>query len=59
MFDIKKAKEEAEKEFAEEKAKIAKEKIKAKLKQLDTAKKVVANLQRELDDLYVDISQDL
>lgn len=59
MFDIKRAKEEAEKEFSEEKVKAAKEKIKAKLKQLDAARKIVSNLQRELDDLYVDISQDV
>lgn len=59
MFDINKAKAEAEKEFAEERMNDAKSKIKAKLKQLDAAKKVVANLQRELDDLYTVISQDL
>lgn len=59
MFDIKKAKDEAEREFMEEKVKAAKERIKTKLKSLDQAKKIVANLQRELDDLYIDISQDV
>lgn len=57
MFDIKKVKETAEKEYREEKEKEAKEKIKVKLKELDKAKQVVRNLERELDDLYLQISE--
>lgn len=59
MFDIKKAKEEAEKEIAEERVKKAKEKIKLKLREIDAAKKILANHQRELDDLYAELSQDV
>jgi UPF0288 family protein (methanogenesis marker protein 3) len=58
MFDIKKAKEEAEREIAEERVKRAKEKIKAKLREVEAAKKILANHQRELDDLYAELSQD-
>lgn len=48
--------EQAEKEVAEEKAKAAKEKIKVKLKDLDKAKLVVRNIERELEDLMIEIS---
>ena len=57
VFDIKKAKEEAAKELAEEKSGKAKEKIKSKMRELSTAKKVVANLERELEDLYIELTQ--
>jgi len=59
MFDIKKAKEEAEKEIAQEKGEKAKKRIKEKMAALDTAKKVVQNIERELDDLYVELGQSL
>lgn len=59
MFDIKKAQEEATKEFLDEKQKHAKERIKDKLKLLDKAELVVKNLRRELDDLYVELGQSL
>lgn len=55
MFDIKKAKAEAEKELSEERVKLAKEKIKSKLREIDRAEKIVVNLQRELEDLYVEL----
>lgn len=58
MIDIKQVKEEAEKEFRDEQMKKAKEKIKAKLKEKDNAKRVLANIERELDDLYIEIGQD-
>jgi len=58
MFDIKKVKTEAEKEFAEEKIKRAKERIKEKLKQRDQARKVLANIEREIEDLYAELSED-
>lgn len=51
--------DEAEKELTEEKLKAAKTKIKAKMKELDGAKAVVANIERELEDLYVTVGQDL
>lgn len=57
MIDIKKVKEEAEKEFKEEKFKSAKAKVKSKLEELHKAKLVVANIQRELGDLYDEIGQ--
>jgi F0F1-type ATP synthase epsilon subunit len=59
MFDIKKAKEEAEKELAIEKGEKAKKRIKEKLSQMDAAKKVVQNIERELEDLYVELGQSL
>jgi len=59
MFDIKKAKEEAEKELAQEKGEKAKKRIKEKLTQLDSAKKVIQNIERELEDLYVELGQSL
>jgi DNA anti-recombination protein RmuC len=57
MFDIKKVQDEAAKEVAEERAKKAKESVKEKLRQIDKAKQIVSNLERELDDLYVQLSQ--
>lgn len=57
MIDIKKAQEEAARELADEKAKDAKEKIKSKLREIGKAKKIVANLERELEDLYIEIGQ--
>jgi len=57
MIDISKVKEEAEKEVAEEKIKAAKTLVKDKLKELDDAKEVVRNVQRELEDLYAEIAQ--
>ena len=57
MFDIKKAQDEAKKEIAEEQAGNAKDKIKCKLRELSRGKKIVANIERELEDLYVELSQ--
>lgn len=59
MFDIKKAKAEAEKELATEKGEKAKKRIKEKLAQLDAAKRVVQNIDRELEDLYVELGQSI
>lgn len=55
MFDVKQVQKEAENELAEEKAKEAKTKIKAKLKAIDSAKKIVSNLEQELQVLLADI----
>lgn len=57
MFDVKKVIDEAKKEVAEEKAETAKEKIKVKLRELNQAKKIVANCEVELEDLYAELSQ--
>ena len=48
---------EAEKEVAEELTKRAKETYKRKLRELKAAERVVANIQRELEDLDVQIEQ--
>lgn len=55
MFDVKKAQAEAEKEIAEDQAKIAKGKIKDHLKRISTAKAVVANLEREYEVMLREI----
>lgn len=57
MFDIKKVQEDAQREVTEERLAEAKRKIKIKLKAIDDANKIVRNLQRELEDLYVEIAQ--
>lgn len=51
-MDITKIKSEALKEIQEEKATKAKGQIKAKLKQLEDARLIVRNIERELEDLY-------
>lgn len=51
MFDIKGVAAEARKEIAEEKAKKAKSALVNKLRQLDAAEGVVANIKREIADL--------
>lgn len=56
LFDIKSVQSEAEKELREERTKKAKEKIKAKLKQIQDAEVIVANLKREYDDLIAAIA---
>ena len=56
VADTKTLREQAEEEVAQEKAKAAKEKIKVKLKELDKAKLVVRNIERELEDLMVEVS---
>lgn len=59
MIDVKKVQEEAEKEIRDEKSKLAKDKIKAKLQERDKAKKVLRNLERELKDIYSDLEGEL
>lgn len=51
MFDIKAVKEEARKEIAEERGKKAKEALKLKLRNLENAKNIVRNIEREIADL--------
>ena len=59
MFDVKEVVKEAEKEVREEKAKEAKAKIKAKLKEIERARKVVNNMEREYEVLLSDIGADV
>ena len=54
----KSAKEEALKEYQEEKFKKAKGLLKEKLRQLDKAEKIVRNIKRELEDLEVEIADE-
>jgi hypothetical protein len=58
MVDVNKAKQEALKEVNEEREKEAKIKIKSKLLELEKARKIVKNIERELEDLYDELSQD-
>jgi TRAP-type C4-dicarboxylate transport system substrate-binding protein len=56
MFDVKKAMDEARKEVAEENFNKAKEQYKEKLRQLEKAKLVVTNIEREIADLELRLS---
>lgn len=55
MLDIKSVEETALKELNEERLKKAKEQVKSQLKKIRDAKQIVANLERELNELYADI----
>lgn len=55
MFDIKEVIKEAEAEVAAEGVKAAKEKLKAKLRQIAQARKIVANLELEYQALLQEI----
>lgn len=55
MFDIKAVIETANKEIAEEKAKKATTALVKKLRELDTAKNIVRNIEREIEDLQQSI----
>jgi len=57
MLDIKKVQEEAQKEVYEETMAEAKERLKRKMKELSNAKTIVSNLERELKDLTLAISE--
>lgn len=57
LFDVKKVAEEAEKEITEERLKVAKTRIKSKLAQIDSARTVLANLEREYADLVSTIAE--
>lgn len=58
MFDINKVEAEAKAELAKEQGEKAKAKIKAKLKQIEDAKRILANLQGEYDVLLSDIGSE-
>jgi hypothetical protein len=55
LFDVKKVQAEAEAEIAADRAQAAKTKIKAKLKQISDAERIVTNLRAEYDVLLADI----
>lgn len=57
MIDVKKVKEEAEKELREEKMKAAKERIKSLLRKKDAAEQVLKNIERELADGYAELGE--
>ena len=57
MFDVKAVQDEARKELMEERATAAKKKIKDKLRQLEDAKKVVRNIERELEEINIEIGE--
>ena len=58
MFNVKEAKAEAIKEINAEQLESAKNRYKRKLKEISNAQKIVANLNRELEDLELELSQD-
>lgn len=57
LIDVKAVKEQAEKELREERVKDAVKRVKNVEKQILDAKAIVANLERERDDLLVAIGQ--
>ena len=56
MFDIKKVEDEVKAEIAKEQAEKAKTALVKKLRDLENAKRIVANIQREIDDLKASIA---
>lgn len=57
LVDIKKVKDEAEKEMVEERFKKAKGKVKAKMEEIESARKTVRNLEIELEDIMADLGE--
>lgn len=57
MIDVNAVKAEAEREVREELSKKAKEEIKGIIRRLNSAKQVVANLDRELADAYAELGR--
>lgn len=57
MIDVTKVKEEAEKELAEEQAKLAKERIKSLLRKKADAEKILRNIEQEIADAYATLGQ--
>lgn len=55
LIDIKAVKDEARKEIADEQGKKAKEALKKKLRDLENAKGIVRNIEREISDLEASI----
>ena len=57
MFDVKKVQDEAKEELAKERGEAAKKKIKTKLKDIEAARLIVRNLEREYEVLLEDIGE--
>jgi DNA-binding transcriptional regulator GbsR (MarR family) len=57
VVDITAIRKDAERELAEERKNKAVRRVKDKLAQLDSARQIVANIERELSDLYEQIAQ--
>lgn len=57
-IDFSKVKQEALTEVEKEKTEEAKKRYKAKLQELEKAKKVVRNIEREIEDLSDELSND-
>lgn len=57
MLDIKKVKDQALKEVTEEKEESAKIRIKKQLKEINDTEIVLKNMERELEDLYDELTQ--
>ena len=57
-LDMERAKKEAAEELQKERMEDAKCRYKSKLREIDRAKKIVKNLERELEDLDDEIEQD-
>lgn len=55
MMDANQVKQEAEAEVREEQMKSAKEKVKVLLRKKEQAKQVLANVDRELNDVYAEL----
>lgn len=56
VVNLKEIADEAREELAEERRDQAKRKIKAKLRQIQDARLIVSNLERELEDLYAELA---
>lgn len=59
MLDVNEVKKAAEAELVEEASKAAKEKIKSKMRELERARQIVRNVEREINELYADIGAGL
>lgn len=57
MIDFKKVKEEAKKQIVEQRTKEAVNMLKSKYSELDAAKQVVSNIEREIEDLEISIQE--
>ena len=57
VVDIKEVKKEAAKEFAREKFEKAKKKVKAKMEEIELARKAVRRLEIELEDIMADLGE--
>ncbi len=56
IVNIKEIANEARSELADERRDVAKRKIKAKMRELEQGRKIVANHERELEDLYAELA---